>query len=326
VGLATVEWWWALRSWCESRPRLDVVGDDGLEPPTYRVSHRLSSSMYGVVDMFRPDRTSCTISCLARTWCTVRLVTTTSDRHNKRHTARAGPKLGRVQRVLLLRVLHREQETGQGRVLWQPLMRQLEAEGENKKSLANTLRSLADRRLVMIERSGSDRGKSGRLAKSVELTEPGRERALELVESKGVTHAMAERARREQRPLHEVSKRYTNARKLLQELLLYDVALANELQRLFGEDPELGSGSVIEEAAKRYLLLARSMVLQDFARRELGEFVKDLDEPVSEGSSVVGAEFAWTGGMEFNPNDPLTRAQIDLVRDTLLARLRRSDD
>ena len=40
------------------RLHLEVVGDDGLEPPTYRVSHRASFVLYGVSLCARPVRCS----------------------------------------------------------------------------------------------------------------------------------------------------------------------------------------------------------------------------------------------------------------------------
>ena len=222
--------------------------------------------------------------------------------------------------------LRAERTTGCQRMLWQPLMRRIEAEaGVSKRSLANSLLRLEERRLVVVDRPGQHKVQTGRYATSFELTEAGRVRARELQEYRGVTRATAEREQRSRDPLAPVRSQWSKERERVEALVLSDHGLINDLELLYGPEPELGSGSPSEEAAKRFLLLARSRFFQDFVLHELADALAVVDSPTPVGQSVIGLEMAWGGG-KFDPNEPLTSRQLDLIAALLKTRSSRLDD
>jgi len=223
--------------------------------------------------------------------------------------------------------LYEESNTGSCKVRWQPLIRRIQARtGTRKRSLANALRRLEERRLVIVDRSGQGPVRKGRFAVGFELTEAGRARARELQEYRGVTRATAEREQRSRDPLASVRSRWSKERERVEALVLSDPKLIAELERLYGAEPELGGGTPTEEAAKRFLLLARTRFIQDFVLHELKDAQAILDEPVPEGESVVGLEMLWNGDRPFDPNDPSIHEQLDLITALFRARSSQSDD
>ena len=226
-----------------------------------------------------------------------------------------------------MRVLVEEQETGRHSFLWQPLMRRIGAEADtSKRSLANALRRLEERRLVVAYRPSRDPARKGRHIASIELTEAGRQRARELWENRGVTRATAEREQRSRDRLAAVRSRWAKERRRAEALVLSDPGLIADLERLYGPEPELGGGSLTEEAAKRFLLLARSCFFQDFVRHELDDALAILDESTPEGESVLGLEMVWRGDKPFDPNEPSTREQLDLIASLFKARSSQLDE
>ena len=220
-----------------------------------------------------------------------------------------------------------ESTTDSHRVLWQPLMRRIaDKTGTSKRSLANALRRLEERRLVVVNRQRGSLASNGRFACAFELTEAGRERARELCENRGVTRATAEREQRSRDRLAAVRSRWSNERKRAEALVLSDLQLIRELERLYGAEPKLGGGAPTEEAAKRFLLLARSRFFQDFVRHELTDARAILDEPVPEGESVLGVAMVWRGDSPFDPNEPSVREQLDEVASLFKVRSSRRDD
>ena len=259
--------------------------------------------------------------------CTVSSVASRGERHNVRRNTSSGPKLGKAQRLLLVSALFVESTTGCHRIRWQSLIRRIEARtGTSKKSLANALRRLEERLLVVVDRPSQDLARKGRFTASFELTEAGRERARELRENRGVTRATAEREQRSRDPLAAVRSQWSKERKHAQALVLSDPGLINDLERLYGPEPELGGGTPTEEAAKRFLLVARTRFFQDFVRHELADALAILDESTPEGVSVVGLEMVWDGDRPFDPNDPSTRQQLDLIASLFKARSSQRDD
>ena len=259
--------------------------------------------------------------------CTVSSVASRGERHNVRRNTSSGPKLGKAQRLLLVSALFVESRTGCHRVRWQPLIRRIEARtGTSKRSLANALRRLEERRLVVVARPSQDLARKGRFTASFELTEAGRARARELWENRGVTRATAEREQRSRDPLAPVRSQWSTERRHAEALVLSDPGLINDLERLYGPEPELGGGTPTEEAAKRFLLVARSHFFQNFVLHELADALTILGESTPEGESVMGLEMAWPGDRPFDPNEPLTREQLDLIASLFKGRSSQPDD
>ena len=258
---------------------------------------------------------------------TVSSVASRGERHNTRRNAQSGPRLGRAQIFLLMSALIVESAADSHRVRWQPLMRRIEDRtGTSKRSLANALRRLEARRLVVVDRQRGSLASSGRFAHTFELTEAGRERARELWENRGVTRATAEREQRARDPLAAVRSRWTKERWHADALVLSDPGLIADLERLYGPEPELGGGSPTEEAAKRFLLVARSRFFQDFVLHELADALTILGESTPEGESVVGLEMVWRGDRPFDPNERSTREQLDLIASLFKGRSSQPDD
>ena len=261
--------------------------------------------------------------------CTVSSVASRGERHNTRRNAPSGPRLGRAQILLLVSALYCENTTGCRKVRWQPLIRRIAARGRkgtSRRSLANALRRLEERLLVDVSRPSKDLERKGRFTDYFELTEAGRQRARELWENRGVTRATAERKQRSRDRLAAVRSWWSKERKHAEALVLSDPGLINDLERLYGSEPQLGGGTPTEEAAKRFLLLARTRFFQDFVRHELADARAVVEDPTPAGQHLIGVEMVWRGDGPFDPNDPLTRQQLDLIAALFKSRSSQRDD
>lgn len=241
------------------------------------------------------------------------------DRHNARHNKKRRPVIRKWKRNILTWAYEADQLEPGARVRWQALLRRW-AKGESGKStgtmMVRAVKRLEDEGLVSVRYYGQQNRTPRARVESYRLTDRGHDVAVELQEHGGQTRAAVERNRTQTRTdaAYQAQQAWTSARRAAFELLMDDPELISELTRQFGPEPGLGDDSPVAEGAKRFLLLARSKFFQDFALKELEQTKDVLAAPGASGGTTVGIELAYAGDVAFDPNDPLIKEQLEMIR------------
>ena len=223
-------------------------------------------------ELYVSDTDSKVVDAGSRMAATVEHVESGDERHTTRHTTRRQERLGKWQRQLLLEAAE-PARLAEGRVPWSALVRrhapdttENAAHRKIASSLADALTRLELADLVRVTPPHSPEQKR-RAIRYFELTARGLRRADELHAHDGVTRATAARRQRKKQWTDsrvQALADEANADRTRAEAALLTVSfpMFASLMKRYGYPPVLGGDDDVDEAAKRFLLLAYSRMAQ----------------------------------------------------------------